>query len=218
MSLSETMISVLAGLFGGALGGVATAGKIAHSGERARARFRAEEHISAAVRIYRATMTFDHDLVHSRGQFPVEYTSVAGQEEFAGNVLGCLSALPRKTRDAIETELQILIGCLAFDLAAHRANVPEGRLLADQESRRQELALYQVLNSPQGVREGTLRRMIATQNSVSDHDALYKSALTTLDRMLAEVAHRGPRWERPLITAREVVSRTLSRFRSRCGR
>lgn len=188
MDVLGTIVSVIAGLFGGALGGVLTAGKIARSAERARRQFEAEEGVRAAVTVYRATMVFDHEQLYEVSHFSTDYTSVAGQETFAGELLARMPYLPHKVGEKLRTELRKLLGDLTYNLAVQRAFVPQDRLDPDREGQRQALVLFQVLHSEEDEIEGTLRQMLASQNRGEYHNDLYKLAVGSLDRMLDAVA------------------------------
>jgi hypothetical protein len=190
------LLDIATSLLGGAVGGVLTAGKIARSGEKARARFEAEEAIRASVTVYRATMVYDHEQLYEPSHYSKEYTSVEGQEIFASDVLTRLPSLSKKTGERVQAELQILLGDLTYKLAVQRAFVPLDRIDPDKEGERRALVLFQILNTEEDRLEGLLRRMLASQNRGESHNELYAEALMALDRILLAVSGRRPRQKR----------------------
>ena len=59
MDVIGPAIAVVSGLFGGAVGGVLTAGKIARASQLSRDQLDAERHVLALVRRYRANLQWD---------------------------------------------------------------------------------------------------------------------------------------------------------------
>lgn len=203
MEIVETSITVVTSLLGGAVGGILTAGKIARSGEKARARYKAEQEIRTTVLKYRATIVFDHDQLYEKSAYSKDYTSVAGQESFASQVEIRLSFIPKKAATTIRAAMTGLLGDVTYDLAVQRTYVPEERLDPDRESKRRALVLHQILKTEQELVEGLLSQMLASQNSGDKHHEFYRQALVSLDAMEAAVAdkpsplRRLAFWNRP---------------------
>ncbi|MHB1475272.1 MAG: hypothetical protein ACYCV4_16945 [Dermatophilaceae bacterium] len=69
MDVLATVISAVVGLFGGAVGGVLSAGQIARRSELARERVAAEGALRAHIRSYKATLVFDRGEIHRSSRF-----------------------------------------------------------------------------------------------------------------------------------------------------
>lgn len=193
MDLVNLVSSAVVGLFGGAAGGVLTAGEISRRSELARQRLTARRRLTELVNCYRATIRFDHDQLYETSRFSEDYGSIEGQEAFAVAILRALEPIDSRTAQRLRTELLALVGDLRFKLAEQRAWLPDERLDADRESKRQSLALYQILHAGDERVDGLLPQLLQTQNDPQRHQTLYESAVASLDRMLTVLGngHRG---------------------------
>jgi hypothetical protein len=178
------IVSAVAGLSGGAVGGVLTAGQISRRSELARHRLAAENALRGIVETFRATIVFDHDQVYEASRFSKDYASVGGQEEFAVAVLSRLHPLGKRTARVLRAEVLLLVGDLRYKLAEQRRSLPSERLDPDHETMRQSLALHRILNAGGERVDGLLPGMLATQNDPAPHGALYEQCLASLTRML----------------------------------
>jgi hypothetical protein len=190
MDLWSTLIGVISGLFGGAVGGVLTAGRITRSGEVARARFAAEGVVASVIQRYRSILVYEHDQVYEKSAFSEEYASIPGQEEFARAVLVELPRMSRKKALNIELELKNLVGSLTYALAVQRTYIEPDRFAPEREALRRALTLRQFLFEPASL-DAILPRMLATQND-GQHVLHYTAALDALGRILGQVS-REPR-------------------------
>ena len=184
VDLIGMIVSVVAGLLGGAVGGVLTAGQISRRSELARQRLVAENALREIVETFRATIVFDHDQVYEVSQFSKDYASVGGQEEFAVAVLSRLHPVRKRTAQALRAEVLVLVGDLCYELSEQRRSLPSERLDPDRETRRQSLALHRILHAGDERVDGLLPGLLASQNDPAQHGVLYEQCLASLTRML----------------------------------
>lgn len=182
----STGVGLVASLFGGAVGGLLTAGVIARSSERARARFEAEGVIFAVVKGYAAVIAYEHDQLYEKSAFSHEYGSVAGQEEFARAVLVELPRLPKRRATKIESELAGLVGALTYALAVQRTYIDPEHFDEKRESMRRALTLRKFLFD-EGTLDALLPRMLKNQNDIDQHNLDYANAQGAMSRILLEV-------------------------------
>lgn len=210
MDALELILGAVTGVFGGAVGGVLTAGQISQRAELARERLDAQRTLREVIRRYRATIVFDHDQVYEVSHFSTDYSSITGQEEFAAAILSNVGALRRRPQLVLRAELLRLVGDLRFRLAAQRTWLPPERLDPERESKRQSLALHQIIHSGEERVDGLLPSILGSQNEPERHSELYRQALAALDVMLAAVGDErhpatGRKWpvRRPPVVRRD---------------
>jgi len=188
MDAVATAVSAVAGLFGGAVGGVLTAGQIALRGELARERVAAENALRARIQSYKATLVFDRGEVYRSSRFTEDYASIAGQDAFASSVLEVLYPLRRRPAEVLRSEVRLLIGDFRFASLLERVALPPERLHPDRERQRQALELHRIIHAGEERVLGVLPQLLATQNDPPTHENLYSQAVASLDRMLAAVS------------------------------
>lgn len=185
---ARVIISVLSGLLGGAVGGVATAGRIAVLGVRAKERHESAAIVRAVLSSYRALVLYDHDQVFRTDAFPSRYAGIEGQDELAESILRELPRLPRSKRKLLRKGLSNLVGELSLELAEGRVYLP--RDAADPDEVRQRRLTYSVKAIHERGAAGTkglLSELLGTQNDTSAHDAALTKTLEVLKGMLKVV-------------------------------
>ena len=188
MGLFEVVTGAVAGLFGGAVGGVLTAGQISRRSELAREQLGAERALRELIERYRATIVFDHNQVFEASKFSKDYASITGQEEFAIAVLAHVEPLGERTVQDLRSEVLELVGDLRLRLAEQRTWLPVEQLDPEREGKRQSLALYQIRHSGDERVYGLLPNLLKSQNDPNQHEVLYQATLASLDRMLNTLA------------------------------
>jgi hypothetical protein len=189
MDLASVVVSLITGLFGGAVGGVLSARRITRTAEKERARVAAEEHIRSTVTTYRATMVHDRNEVYRTSTYPPEYTSWESEEAFALDLLREVSPLPTKAQRRIRAELLLLLGADLLQWAEQHVFVLPSRFDPEREKARVRLRGLQELSVPDpGNDAGLFSRMRRTQNELASHQAAFEETLRSLDRILAEVS------------------------------
>lgn len=185
---ARVIISAVFGLFGGALGGVATASRIALLGIRAKERHEATAVVRGVLNSYHAVLSYDHDQVFRTDAFPKRYASIEGQDELTESILRELPKLSSRKRTKLRTGLIALFGKVPVELAEARVHLPEGT--ADQDEARQRRVTY-LLKAihEQGTAEtkGLLSELLRTQNNQPAHEVALRETLSTLQDMLKTV-------------------------------
>lgn len=185
---ARVIISVVFGLFGGALGGLATAGRIAMLGLRSKERYEAAAAVRGVLNSYLATLNYDHDEVYRTEAFPKRYAGLEGQDELAESILRELSKLPSRTRAKLRTGLITLVGKVPLELAEGRVHLPGGAADEDEIRKRRVTYLAKAIHE-QGTSEtkGLLSELLGTQNDEPTHNAALEKTRETLQRMLNTV-------------------------------
>jgi len=185
---ARVVISVIFGLFGGALGGMATAGRIAVLGIRAKERYEAGAVIRGVLNSYRAQLLYDHDEVFRIDAFPRRYAGPEGQDELAESILRELPKLSSRKRARLRAGLTELVGKIPMELSEARLHLPAGA--ADQDEVRQRRLTYSIKaihEAGSAETKGLLSELFRTQNEQSVHNMALTKTLKTLEEMLKSV-------------------------------
>lgn len=186
---AQILISVVSGLFGGAVGGVATAGAIAVRGAKAQDRYRATATVRGVLNSYRALLMHDHDEAYRVDRYSQRYAGYEGQLDLAKSVLVELPELATLQRKRIREGLSSLVGKTTLGLAEKRAYLPEGISDPEDETKRRGVEILKALNEDKDAKvTGLLSELVRTQNDSESHAGLLKQTLATLDDMLKTVA------------------------------
>lgn len=185
----QILIGVVSGLFGGAVGGVATAGAIAVRGAKAHDRYRATATVRGVLNSYRALLLHDHDEVYRVDYYSQRYAGYEGQLDLAKSVLVELPELATLQRKSIREGLSRLVGVTTLGLAEKRVYLPEGIPDPEDETKRRAVEMLKALNENRDTKvTGLLSDLVRTQNDSESHTVLLKKTLATLDDMLKTVA------------------------------
>lgn len=185
---AQVLISVVSGLFGGAVGGVATAGAIAVRGAKAHDRYRATATIRGVLKSYRALLVHDHDEAYRVDHYSQRYAGYEGQLDLAESVLVELPKLPTRLRKRIREGLSSLVGEITLGLAEKRVYLPEGILDQDDETKRRVVEMLKARNEDRDAKlTGLLSDLVRTQNDSADHIVVLQQTLAALDSMLRTV-------------------------------
>lgn len=184
----QVLISVVSGLFGGAVGGVATAGAIAVRGAKAQDRYRATTTVRGVLTSYRALLLHDHDEAYRVDHYSQRYAGYEGQLDLTESVLVELPKLPTRQRKRIHEGLSSLVGETTLGLAEKRVYLPEGILDPEDETKRRVVEMLKDRNENKDAKlTGLLSDLVRTQNDSAAHTVLLRQTLATLDGMLKTV-------------------------------
>jgi len=180
----QIVVSVISGLFGGALGGVTTAGVIARRGERARTRYAATTAIRGALNSYRAQLVHDRGQLQILSHFTESFASIWGQEELAKSIVTQLPLLSRRRRRRIRRLLCLLVGELPLEFAERRAHVPTDSLDIEQEKQRQTVQLLKAIQAGQSDRTGgLLNQLLKTESDIAANNVVFEQVLADIDKL-----------------------------------
>lgn len=189
MELIGPVIGAVSGLFGGAVGGVLTAGSIARASQRSREQLDAERRVLAVVRTYRANLQWDAALLHRLDHYPESYASIGGQEHLAVQLLRELPLLTPRVARRIEPRLEPLFGVLVLTLARQRAFVDEAQLDLDAESRRRTLTMLRIVRGDPD-EDGALRELLRDQNDRPRMERGHARVIEILDAIRDDLVPR----------------------------
>jgi hypothetical protein len=136
------ILSIVAGgVVGGVVGwlsSVYAAGPVARRQEAARRRVQAQDRLHEVVTSYLGRLRIVHD---EPQLYPEGYADLGSREQFAGDVLALLPALPDRRAQRIRPALTSLVGSKTMELASQRDGVPNDALPpAEEEARRRKAA------------------------------------------------------------------------------
>jgi len=164
MELVGPVIGAVSGLFGGAVGGILTAGSIARASERSRDQVGAERRVLELVRGYRAKLQWDAAQLPKIDRYPDSYGSISGQERLAVQLIRELPVLRPRIAKRIEPHLQPLFGTLVLALARQRAFVDDAEFDRDAESMRQSMTMLRIVAGDPD-EDGALQELLGDQNN-----------------------------------------------------
>lgn len=197
MTIALILVTLLAALLSGAVGGSISAGSAARRAEQAKDRYRAERAIRATLLSYKAMLVYDHDQVYVVSSYPVSYADIKGQESFAAEVLKWLPFLTARTRNVIRDRLATLITPTSLEWVEKYIDVPVDARDSERDDKRQFMEQYRALREASDP-EGLIRRLIRTQND-PQHNQQYAEVLAVFDELLLLVKIDDlPWWERGL--------------------
>jgi hypothetical protein len=184
----QVVISVVSGLLGGAVGGVATAGAIAIRGAKATERYRATSGVRGVLDSYRALLIHDHDEAYRVDHYSERYAGYEGQLDLAISILAELPKLGSRTRKRLHAGLLILVGGVTLGLAEKRVYLPAGISDPEDDTKRRVVEMLKALNENKDAKtRGLLSELVSTENDRSAHSALFQQTLTLFDDLLKAV-------------------------------
>ncbi len=184
---TDTLVAAVAGLFGGAAGGLLTVVPITRLGERTKERRAAERAIASVVSEYRARLVRDRARFYKDSAYPKSYGDIKGQEQFAREVLSQAEALAPRTSARIRAQVELLVGKFALAEAETQLHLPANVFDEAEEDQRQALELLRVMRENPTDSRGLIGTLLRTQNEPTA-EADYNAALRVLDALLAIVS------------------------------
>lgn len=183
----DTIVAAVAGLFGGAAGGLLTVVPITRLGERTKERRAAERAIASVVSEYRARLMRDRARFYRDSAYPKSYGDIKGQEQFAREVLTQAEDLAPRTSARIRAQVKLLVGRFALAEAEKQLHLPANVFDEAEEDQRQALELHRVIREDPADFRGLIGMLLRTQNEPTA-EADYNAALSALNKLLEIVS------------------------------